>query len=40
MMKQKVEDSGYFTHEQMSHGLVKSGKKCTSRCWNDCAPST
>lgn len=22
----KVEDSGYFTHEQMSHGLVKSGK--------------
>ena len=35
----KVEDSGYFTHEQMSHGLVKA-VKCTSRCWNDCAPST
>lgn len=23
---EKVEDSGYFTHNQMSHGLVKSGK--------------
>ena len=22
----KVEDSGYFTHDQMAHGLVKSGK--------------
>ncbi|MGO1631773.1 MAG: glucose PTS transporter subunit EIIB, partial [Staphylococcus equorum] len=22
----KVEDSGYFTHNQMAHGLVKSGK--------------
>ena len=22
----KVEDSGYFTHRQMAHGLVKSGK--------------
>jgi len=22
----KVQDSSYFTHNQMSHGLVKSGK--------------
>lgn len=22
----KVEDSSYFTHNQMAHGLVKSGK--------------
>ena len=22
----KVEDIGYFTHDQMAHGLVKSGK--------------
>ena len=26
----KVEDSDYFTHKQMAHGLVKSGKMCKS----------
>lgn len=32
----KVQESAYFTHNQMSHGLVKSGKKCSSRRWNVC----
>ncbi|SUM34577.1 PTS system arbutin-like IIBC component [Staphylococcus gallinarum] len=36
----KVEDSDYFTHNQMAHGLVKSGKKRTSCCWNVSTSST
>ena len=31
----KVQESAYFTHNQMSHGLVKVAK-CSSRRWNVC----
>ncbi len=32
----KVQESAYFTHNQMSHGLVKKWQKCSSRRWNVC----
>ena len=35
----KVEDSGYFTHDQMAHGLVKR-QKCPSCCGYDRTSST